>query len=105
LKEATLAYSGKQSLRGMTAAAESSLGYILRAEPARFFTAAEAGCWRLVHRPAEQEVGAPEAPVVVVPLWPGRTTVNSPRPAPLILGDQAKPTSFGGRLVFSNSSA
>jgi len=36
LKESTLAYSGKQSLRGMTAAAESSLGYILREEPARF---------------------------------------------------------------------
>src|SRR5262249_52377924 len=36
LKEATLAYSGKQSLGGMTAAAESSLGYILHDEPARF---------------------------------------------------------------------
>jgi hypothetical protein len=36
LKEATLAYSGKRSLRSMTAAAESSLGYILREEPARF---------------------------------------------------------------------
>jgi len=36
LKEATLAYSGKQSLGGMTAAAESSLGYILHEEPARF---------------------------------------------------------------------
>ena len=36
LKEATLAYSGKRSLRSMTAAAESSLGYILREEEARF---------------------------------------------------------------------
>jgi hypothetical protein len=36
LKEATLAYSGKRSLRSMTAAAESSLGYILREEPAHF---------------------------------------------------------------------
>jgi hypothetical protein len=36
LKEATLAYSGKRSLRSMTAAAESSLGYILREEAARF---------------------------------------------------------------------
>ena len=36
LKEATLAYSGKRSLRSMRAAAESSLGVILREEPARF---------------------------------------------------------------------
>jgi hypothetical protein len=36
LKEATLAYSGKRSLRSMTVVAESSLGYILREEAARF---------------------------------------------------------------------
>ena len=36
LKEATLAYSGKRSRRSMIAAAESSLGYILREEAARF---------------------------------------------------------------------
>ena len=36
LKESTLAYSGNQSLRSMTVVAESSLGYILREEPAHF---------------------------------------------------------------------
>jgi hypothetical protein len=36
LKEATLAYSEKRSRRSMRAAAESSLGVILREEPARF---------------------------------------------------------------------
>ena len=36
LKESTMAYSGQRSLRSMTAAAESSLGYILREQPARF---------------------------------------------------------------------
>jgi hypothetical protein len=36
LKEAALSYSGKRSLRSMTAAAESFLGYILREEPAHF---------------------------------------------------------------------
>src|SRR5262249_19970293 len=71
LKEATLAYSGKQSLSGMTAAAESSLGYILREAPARFSQLAETGCWRPVHRPAKQEVGRArgrQSPCA----WPGR---------------------------------
>jgi hypothetical protein len=36
LKEATLSYSGKRSRRSMTVVAESSLGYILREEAARF---------------------------------------------------------------------
>ena len=76
LKEATLAYSGKQSLGGMTAAAESSLGYILREEPARFSQ-------RQKRAAGDQYTGRPNRPNRKQ--WPFRTAASVGRFPPAIL--------------------
>jgi hypothetical protein len=55
LKEATLAYSGKRSLRSMTVVAESSLGYILREEAVRFSQRQKRAAGESLYRPAKQE--------------------------------------------------